>query len=63
MTRFKFYFQNLELIAMLSSGNSGIQKQYQLFKLLLLPQQILDAVKKYSGLPTEVGQWAISSLL
>jgi origin recognition complex subunit 4 len=55
--------QNLELISMLSAGNSGIQREYQLFKLLVLPQQIAAAVKRTSGLPTEVVQYANSCLI
>jgi hypothetical protein len=48
---------------MLSAGNSGIQREYQLFKLLVLPQQIAAAVKRTSGLPTEVVQYANSCLI
>lgn len=42
-------------------GSAGIQKEYQLFKLLVLPEQVVEAVKKSQGLPTEVLQWANSS--
>ncbi|XP_044264223.1 origin recognition complex subunit 4 [Tribolium madens] len=55
--------QNLELISALTTGNSGVQKEYQLFKLLVLPHQISEAVKKITGLPTEVTQYANSSLV
>ncbi|CAH1968230.1 unnamed protein product [Acanthoscelides obtectus] len=56
------HIQGLELISMLSNTGSKVQKEYQFFKLLVTPEQILDAVKKSSGLPTEVAQWARSSL-
>nr|CAI5822513.1 unnamed protein product [Callosobruchus analis] len=56
------HIQGLELIAMLSNSTSKVQKEYQFFKLLVTPRQILEAVKKFSGLPTEVTQWAHSSL-
>lgn len=55
------HLENLELVAPI--GNSSkLQKQYQMYKLLVLPQQIMEGVKKYVGLPTEVVQWANSSL-
>nr|CAH7713286.1 unnamed protein product [Callosobruchus chinensis] len=56
------HIQGLELIYMLSNTTSKVQKEYQFFKLLVTPRQILEAVKKSSGLPTEVTQWAHSSL-
>ncbi|VEN35683.1 unnamed protein product [Callosobruchus maculatus] len=56
------HIQGLELISMLSNTTSKVQKEYQFFKLLVTPRQILEAVKKSSGLPTEVTQWAHSSL-
>lgn len=40
-----------------------LQKEYQLFKLLVTPQQVSEAIQKSSGLPTEVIQWCNSSLL
>ncbi|CAH1116523.1 unnamed protein product [Phaedon cochleariae] len=55
------HIQNLELISMISSSGTRIQKEYQFFKLLVLPRQISEAVKKSVGLPTEVVQWANSS--
>lgn len=33
-----------------------------MYKLLFLPKQLDEAVKNYQGLPTEVHQWAMSSL-
>lgn len=39
-----------------------LQKEYQIFKLLITSQQITEAIKTMNGLPTEVVQWAGSSL-
>lgn len=47
---------------MISGGATRNQKEYQFFKLLVTPQQIHEALKKFVGLPTEVVQWANSSL-
>lgn len=44
-------------------GNSKVQKEYQFFKLLVTSSQIQEAIKTSSGLPTEVVQWANSSLI
>lgn len=55
--------QNMELISVVNQGSGKLQKEYQLFKLLVTPQQIKEAVDKYVGLPTEVAQWANSSLI
>ncbi|KAJ8985937.1 hypothetical protein NQ317_010694 [Molorchus minor] len=57
------HIQNLELISIISGGSSRIQKEYQFFKLLVTPRQISEAVKNSVGLPTEVVQWANSSLV
>ncbi|XP_018577250.1 origin recognition complex subunit 4 isoform X2 [Anoplophora glabripennis] len=54
---------NLEIISMISGAGSRNQKEYQFFKLLVTSKQISDALKKYVGLPTEVVQWANSSLV
>lgn len=47
---------------MIHQGSSKLQKEYQFFKLLVTPQQILEAVGKSSGLPTEIIRWSSSSL-
>ncbi|XP_023312795.1 origin recognition complex subunit 4-like [Anoplophora glabripennis] len=57
------HIQNLEIISMISGAGSRNQKEYQFFKLLVTSKQISDALKKYVGLPTEVVQWANSSLV
>jgi origin recognition complex subunit 4 len=40
-----------------------VQKEYQMHKLLLFADQIDKAIQKYQNLPTEVEQWAKSSIL
>lgn len=45
-----------------SGMNSKVEKEYQYYKFLLTPQQVTEAVKNYSGLPTEVSQWSLSSI-
>ncbi|EDW73942.1 uncharacterized protein Dwil_GK21644 [Drosophila willistoni] len=54
-----------ELIMPLSS-NSGlgkIQKEFEMHKMALTYGQIQQAVQRYQALPTEVAQWAQSSLI
>ncbi|XP_057655982.1 origin recognition complex subunit 4 [Diorhabda carinulata] len=57
------HIESLELISMVSDGGSKTQKEYRFFNLLVMPSQILEAVKVTPGLPTEVVQWANSSLI
>lgn len=40
-----------------------VQKEYQMYKLMLLSDQIDKAIYKYQNLPTEVEQWAKSSII
>lgn len=40
-----------------------IQKEYQMFKLLLTPDHITKATAKFQNLPTEIGQWALNYLV
>ena len=40
-----------------------VQKEYQMHKLLLFADQIERAIQKYQNLPTEVEQWAKSSIM
>ena len=40
-----------------------VQKEYQMYSLLLLSEEIDRAVQKYQNLPTEIEQWAKSDLL
>lgn len=52
----------MQIVTMIHSSGNKIQKDYQFCKLLVTPQQISEAVKKYIQLPSEVVQWASSSL-
>lgn len=58
----KIFFKKLELISLLNSCMVRTQKEYQFFKLLVTSRQIAEAIRNYQGLPTEVAQWANSSL-
>lgn len=42
--------------------NSKVEKEYQYYKFVLTSQQVIEAVKNYSGLPTEVSQWAVTNM-
>uniref|UniRef100_A0AAG5D1Z7 Origin recognition complex subunit 4 n=1 Tax=Anopheles atroparvus TaxID=41427 RepID=A0AAG5D1Z7_ANOAO len=57
------HLKNLELIAPLMAGSSKVQKEYQLHRLLLTYGQINQAVQRMQFLPTEISQWAQSSLV
>lgn len=58
-------FENLKHQEFISPvGTDGrVQKEYQMYRLLLFPDQIDNAVKKYHNLPTEVEQWCKSSFI
>ncbi|XP_046617948.1 origin recognition complex subunit 4 [Neodiprion virginianus] len=56
------HIKNLELIQPVGGPNTRVEKEHQLYKFSLGWQQIADAVKNYPELPTEVSQWAVSSL-
>lgn len=57
------HIKNLELIAPVSGSTSKVQKEYQLHRLLLTYGQINQSVSKTPNLPTEICQWAQSSLM
>ncbi|XP_060520688.1 origin recognition complex subunit 4 [Cylas formicarius] len=57
------HIEKIELIGMINPANSWLQKEYQSFQLLITSEQILEAVNNMNGLPTEVVQWANSSLV
>lgn len=59
---FLFYFKNTGLIVPVSLSSKG-QKEYQMHQLLVTYNQIQTAVKNYKNLPTNISQWARSSLL
>lgn len=56
------HVKNLEFLAPVGGTNAKTEKEYQFYKFLLTSQQVMEAVKNYPGLPTEIAQWAMSSL-
>ncbi|XP_049743113.1 origin recognition complex subunit 4 isoform X3 [Elephas maximus indicus] len=56
------HLQQLELIKPMERTSLNAQKEYQLMKLLLDNTQIMNALQKYPNCPTDVRQWATSSL-
>ncbi|XP_054979563.1 origin recognition complex subunit 4 isoform X3 [Sorex araneus] len=56
------HLQQLELIKPMERTSVNAQKEYQLMKLLLDNTQIMNALQKYPNCPTDVRQWATSSL-
>ncbi|KAK0175710.1 hypothetical protein PV327_009439 [Microctonus hyperodae] len=55
------HIKNLELLAPVGGTNSKSEKEYQYYKFLLTPQQVIEAVKNYPELPTDVKQWVNNS--
>ncbi|KAG5677293.1 hypothetical protein PVAND_007062 [Polypedilum vanderplanki] len=57
-------FENLKYQEFIGSiGIEGkIQKEYQMHKLLIFPDQIEKAIQRYQNLPTEVDHWSKSSI-
>lgn len=54
----------VELIMPLSNSGLGkVQKEFEMHKMALTYGQIQQAVQRYQALPTEVAQWAQSSLI
>jgi origin recognition complex subunit 4 len=57
-------FENLKYNEIIEPiGASKVQKEYQMFKMLITPEQIDAAITKYQNLPTEIEQWSKSSIL
>lgn len=56
------HLQQLELIRPIERTTVNAQREYQLMKLLLDNTQIMNALQKYPNCPTDVRQWATSSL-
>uniref|UniRef100_A0A8C9BWG6 Origin recognition complex subunit 4 n=1 Tax=Phocoena sinus TaxID=42100 RepID=A0A8C9BWG6_PHOSS len=56
------HLQQLELIRPMERTSVTAQREYQLMKLLLDNTQIMNALQKYPNCPTDVRQWATSSL-
>lgn len=52
----------LELVKPLERPSVRAQREYLLMKLLLDNNQIMDALQVYPNCPTDVKQWAASSL-
>lgn len=57
-----YILQNMEILLSVGNTNTKFEKEYQYYKFTLTSQQVIEAVKNYSGLPTEVSQWASSSI-
>ncbi|XP_048874505.1 origin recognition complex subunit 4 isoform X2 [Brienomyrus brachyistius] len=55
------HLQQLELINPMDGPSAKIQKEYQLVKLMLDHNQIMEALQKYPQCPTDVKQWATSA--
>ncbi|XP_034242754.1 origin recognition complex subunit 4 [Thrips palmi] len=53
------HLKALEFIKPVSSS-SQVLKEFQMFNLMLVTDEIREAVNNYQGLPTEVSQWAFS---
>ncbi|KAH0621379.1 hypothetical protein JD844_022605 [Phrynosoma platyrhinos] len=56
------HLQHLELIKSVEGPSNCAQREYMLMKLLLDNSQIMDALQFYPNCPTDVKQWAISSV-
>uniref|UniRef100_A0A8D0G7Y8 Origin recognition complex subunit 4 n=1 Tax=Sphenodon punctatus TaxID=8508 RepID=A0A8D0G7Y8_SPHPU len=56
------HLQQLELIKPIEGPSVCAQREYLLMKLLLDNNQIMDALQVYPNCPTDVKQWATSSL-
>ncbi|XP_071978304.1 origin recognition complex subunit 4 isoform X2 [Engystomops pustulosus] len=56
------HLYQLELIKPMEGLSVRTQKEYRLMKLLLDHSQISEALQKYPNCPTDVRQWAMSSL-
>ncbi|XP_054740362.1 origin recognition complex subunit 4 [Anastrepha obliqua] len=55
--------RHMEMILPISSVVGKVQKDFEMHRLALTYGQINDAVQKYQALPTEVAQWAQSSII
>lgn len=53
------HLKSLEFVRPVASSGQAL-KEFQMFNLMLVPDEIREAVKKYQGLPTEVSQWAFA---
>ncbi|CAD7014427.1 origin recognition complex subunit 4 [Ceratitis capitata] len=55
--------RHMEIILPISSVVGKVQKDFEMHRLALTYGQIKDAIQKYQALPTEVAQWAQSSII
>ena len=53
----------LELVRLTDGAGSRTQKEYRPMALLMTQTQIMEALERYPSCPTEVKQWASSSLV
>ncbi|XP_062612689.1 origin recognition complex subunit 4-like [Saccostrea cucullata] len=53
---------HLELVKTVDGAGSRVQKEYRLMQMLIHATQIMEALQKYPQCPTDVRQWAASSL-
>ncbi|XP_020291652.1 origin recognition complex subunit 4 isoform X2 [Pseudomyrmex gracilis] len=56
------HIKNLEILIPVGSTHAKFEKEYQYYKFTLTSQQVMEALKNYPSLPTEVSQWASSSI-
>jgi len=54
--------EDLELIQTVDHSH-GTSKEFQLYRMTVMEEQVLEAVNNYPGLPTEVSQWYHTSLV
>ncbi|KAK7083037.1 origin recognition complex subunit 4 [Halocaridina rubra] len=54
--------KSLELVRCVDSTR-GIRQEYQLLQLMMTPLQIVEAIPQLPNIPTDIEQWACSSLL
>ncbi|XP_063174455.1 origin recognition complex subunit 4 isoform X2 [Candoia aspera] len=54
--------QHLELIKPVEGPSNSVQREYLLMKLLLDNSQVIEALQVYPNCPTDVKQWATSSV-
>ncbi|XP_011204875.2 origin recognition complex subunit 4 [Bactrocera dorsalis] len=55
--------RHMEVILPISNSVGKVQKDFEMHRLALTYGQLNDAVQKYQALPTEVAQWAQSSII
>lgn len=53
----------LEVFVPINAAAAKVQQEFQMHKLLLTNGQIKKIVTSYSQLPTDISQWALSSLV